>query len=202
MQILPIIPTDNFYKFLAISGTWLSLGLVAFYMYLGYLNHLVEIESIESSSYFKSLNINREIDLRLKSINNNEHDKNKIEWMPNFENSDDEVIALKEIKSRHEKSIKKHEAKKEGSTHDLFVIAKKIGFIWIMPFYVFISLLSFWYGYKYWIIKVQIPSDKSLALDVQIKELTLAEMKQKSSNTQIKLSTSSYRSRKNSLLFM
>ena len=57
MQVLPIIPTDNFYKCLAISGTWLSLGLVAFYMYLGCLSHLVEIESIESSSYFKSVNM-------------------------------------------------------------------------------------------------------------------------------------------------
>lgn len=182
MQILPSIPTDNFYKFIAITGVWLTLGTIIFLIYLGYLNYRLEIERIESNSYFRSSSTLRNVELRLKSIEEGKLTENILAWTPDFEKIEDERVFLEKLKDNNEKVVKEYEANEEIKAHEVLSIAEKMGLTWILPIYIFSSLICFSYGFKHWINKVQKPTDELLQLDIQIKKLTIKNMQRNNQN--------------------
>ena len=52
MKGIPSTPTDNIYKFMAISGLWFVAGFIALYIWLANTHIQLDKESLRSQSYF------------------------------------------------------------------------------------------------------------------------------------------------------
>jgi len=79
---IPSAPTDNIYKFMAISGLWFIAGFIALYIWSVNTQIQLDKEILKAQSYFFSIKIERTIKKRLESIKKEEFDRNRLDWVP------------------------------------------------------------------------------------------------------------------------
>ncbi|GAA6134386.1 hypothetical protein NBRC116188_11750 [Oceaniserpentilla sp. 4NH20-0058] len=105
MKMLPAIPTDNYYKFLALLGSWMMFGVFLLFVWIIYLEYEIEERNIAISSYFSAEGSLRDIQNRLNSINTGEFDDNKLDWVPSNWNLDQEKRILEHAKNENSKTV-------------------------------------------------------------------------------------------------
>ncbi|QHS13189.1 hypothetical protein [Shewanella sp. Arc9-LZ] len=192
MNFFPKPPTDNLYKFLAITGTWLVAIVTAFFMYLGYLTFELKKLNYEQSRMMFSESVVREIDRRLKSISEDKLDENILDWTPRSEGSD-EVQFITQIKQSHLQRVKDYDSKPKPDYGYQFDLVKETGFINIVYGIIFLAVSCFYFGFRGWYSKIQKPMDLGLKLDLKIKEVSIEKMEAELALTKKSIRTHSIR---------
>jgi len=178
LNFFPKPPTDNLYKFLAVTGTWLMAFVTIFIMYLGYINHEIKKISIKQDNYYFHKNTVNDINRRLSSIKKGEIKRNVLDWTIISDGSIKETTFLNAAKKRYIERIKQYESKPRQDYNELFKLVKATGFLWVVYLIIAIAVFCFYFGFRYWYSKVQKLSDISIQHDINIKKLTIEKMKQ------------------------
>lgn len=176
MNYLPAPPTDNLYKFMAITGLWFVMGVLAYFAYLGYLGYMSEKESNEYRSYMHSIMMSQDISKRI-----NQHKTNKAakatrpDWIPEHFTKEDELHFLEKALENHQKTITDY----QGAIHPY---GEQLHELLAVPLRVTLTILIFGYilvivGFIRWYKKVQQPQDELTKLEVELKKITLEKTK-------------------------
>jgi hypothetical protein len=178
MNIIPKPPTDNLYKFIAITGVWFVFFVVASMMYISYLSFQIEREGLDFSTYSDSKYLIFKIDKRLTSISKKEFDKNVLDTIPTIDGGKREVQFLTNLKEIHSKVVGKYEIRKNESKYsDQIELINTTGLLWVVFMLVFSAVICFFYGFKAWFTQVQKPADNALKLDLELKQLSIDKLK-------------------------
>lgn len=176
MNYLPAPPTDNLYKFAAITGLWFVMVVIAYFAYLAYLGHMSEKESNEYMSYMRSVMMTEDISKRVEQHNIGKATKtNRPDWIPQHFTDQDELRFLKNALNNHQETIadyKKHPHPYQEQLNDLLVI----------PIRATLIILAFGYGlmvwgFIAWYKKVQRPQDEHTKLEIELKKSMLEKNK-------------------------
>ena len=176
MNILPSTPTDNIYKFMAISGLWFIAGFI--FLYTWFIKTEIDLanQSQKIRSYSDSKVILNKINLRLESINTNEISANKLDWIPIDMDIKTEKIILLGAKDNHQKYIDKATKdidKEIGNELKLFdrldVRIVSIAYIILM---VFLTV----FGFFGWFKKSHKIDEQTREIDLLIKQKTLEKI--------------------------
>lgn len=166
MKWMPSIPTDNLYKFYAISGMWMFLGLVILYAWLVSIDINIEEESNATSAYYSSFFKLQEIELRLESIKGDQENENELEWVPTEWPIEQEKRFLEHARQSHQKTIEKTEyAINSDTAKSLQLLKRPVVFI---PGILYISLMAFFLviGFSRWKFKIQ-------DIEIELREVEL-----------------------------
>ena len=151
------IPTDNFYKFFAISGLIILIS-TSFYV-VEYTQKLTsEIVDLESSA--EVLKFETELQNSQAISLSNEITKVKID-LPQ------RILLINEMNAKGNQ-IKINEIKLKANIEKIAIKIKYLCFEYIISF--FFSLGSFYsicFGFKNWYYKLQLPTDELLELQVK-----------------------------------
>lgn len=176
MKWIPTPPTDNLYKYMAITGVWLTFGLVVAFLWIGHLNYQLNIRSGNLSVYAFAQTKIFEIERRLKSLEDNDIHSNKLDWLPESISNEEEF--LKQILNNHIKN--KTEAEKSLDNKDIEIteILEHMKLHYIFSAYAVISLFLLIFGFWRWYKLVQIPNEKASVQQSKINELAIEKLKQ------------------------
>lgn len=166
MRPLPAIPTDNIYKFFAILGLWMMLGVVALFGWFIYLDFQLEDQSIASRAYYSSVNSVEEIESRLNSIEQGEFDQNKLDWVPASWDIEQEKHALAVAKDNHTKSISSNKWAIETEVGKELKYLGHPVVVFSGVVYIAIAVFLFYIGFRGWKIQVH-------DLDVELKQANI-----------------------------
>ncbi len=187
MNFLPKPPTDNIYKFAALSGTWILVLIIMYYLFLGYLNINLEKESMQVRVLFSSQSMIEKIENRLLAIKEKRLEDSILSWTTFTDGSEQEISYLNKMKKIHEEKVKKYqplvdERKFNGIAFLVFETGAHIVFIIFIP----VGVLLVWQGYKQWYIKIQKPIDRQYKYDLMIKKITIKKLELELRNSQKK----------------
>lgn len=178
MNFLPKPPTDNLYKFMAISGIWMMGFVIAFIMYLGYLNYQIEKEGIKQNSFYRTEALSIQIDDRLASISEGNLNDNIIDWALINDGSKEEISFLNNLKKAQEKKIQEYKADPVNDEYGKQIhLAEATGLMWVIYTLIFLSVLCLWLGFRFWYTHVQKPANTLISKDIEIRNLTIEKMK-------------------------
>jgi hypothetical protein len=179
MQILPSAPTDNIFKFMAITGAW----LVASYLFL--LVFMVYVSDRESDSSRHRTNIEfaqslvRKIDLRLRSLEKKQFYENKIpDLIPGQLMPAEEIEYLTTVKGRWNHYVKQHEyneSNRQLSNAYQFLFYNKYMAIGVTSTLV-VSLSLLLFGLLGW-WNDQKKQDEIQAIELDTKKVQLAQLR-------------------------
>ncbi|WP_154124057.1 hypothetical protein [Grimontia hollisae] len=180
MKVFPAPPTDNLYKFMAITGSWLMALVVVLFMFIGYINHDLERATVQQQSYMNSLKALRGIELREESIRNGDLTENILPWVPVSDGSNRELEYLNDRKEEHQKYISNVE-ENQIDYGRWFDLVEATGAMWFIYGIVAIGWSCFYFGFRGWYTKVQKHADETVLLEKTIKELTIKQIEQEMS---------------------
>lgn len=176
MQVFPSPPTDNLYKFMAIIGSWLMTLVMASFMFMEYINYDIKRQSTDQDNYRDSLKTIRNIEKREKSITNGNLEENILSWTFASDGSERETEFLSEVKTRNQDQVSKFEKDKKTDYNQWFNIIDETDAKLLIFLVTAIGSLCLYFGFLQWYKKVQKYDDKSLLLEVKIKELTIKKL--------------------------
>ena len=115
MQILPSLPTDNIYKLKAIAGLWMLAGFVVLGFWSVYWQYQLEVQTRHTMSYYSSVNTERDVLARMKSMREGKFNENILKWVPPNLTISEEQNLLKIALENHRGTIAlyKKEAEEE-----------------------------------------------------------------------------------------
>ena len=170
LRPLPAIPTDNIYKFFAILGLWMMLGVAALLGWFIYLDFQLEDQSIASRAYYSSLNSLEDIESRLNSIEQGEFDQNKLDWIPSNWDIEQEKHALTFAQDNHTETISNNKWAIKREVGKELRYLEHPAIISAGVAYIAIAVFLFYFGFKGWKIQVH-------DLDVEIKQANIQLVK-------------------------
>ncbi len=177
MTFLPKPPTDNIYKFAALSGTWILALIIGYYLFLGYLNLNLKKESVQQNTLFTSQSMIKKIDKRLLAIYEKRLEDDKLNWVPNSDGSVQEESFLKKQKEIHNKKVSKYQPLvQKAEFKNLASLLFKTGAHLVFLIFIPIGVFLVWQGYKQWYVRIQKPIDNQYKYDLEIKKLTIEKL--------------------------
>ena len=162
---------------MAILGVWLSVLVIFFIMFMGYLEYELENTSRESTKYYRVKEVTRQIDLRLGSIDKGNLEENVIDWVHLSDGSDGEVKFLTSMKVDNDKYVQKYETEDKTDYGRYLDLIKATGFLWFILLIIALAVFCFYFGFKQWYIKVQKISDELLEKDLDLKKIELEKLR-------------------------
>lgn len=176
MNWLPSPPTDNLYKFIAIFGLWLLLGLIMVFAWLGYLQFQLEKEGERAQAYFSSKRMEAQISARLASVKARRPAENKLEWMPPDISLEQEQKLIQEMLTDHKQAIEKNKDALDRKFGEELKLLGSMGFPWVMPIYMLFTVSCTLFGFIQWHRKIQKPSEEAHILDCRLKEVEIKKI--------------------------
>ncbi|WP_123658818.1 hypothetical protein [Salinisphaera japonica] len=171
------MPTDNLYKFAAISGMWLALGLLLFFAWLIHTDIQLDRESKAFPAYANAKNTLRNIEQRLEAIDNGMPEQNKLSWVSQDLSAGKERSLLQKIAKRHRKTIADFQALNVSSdiseTMDVFqrTDVRCLGVI-----YIFFTVSMLIFGFTGWKRKVHDVDMELRAIDLTARKKELEKL--------------------------
>ena len=179
MKWLPTPPTDNLYKYLAISGLWLTLGFSFLFVYSIKTAHSLEdYYQLSQWTYQNERNIEKFLK-RIKSLEENKINDHKIERISEKYSPKEELIFLKKALKNTEKSHSenKEQLKELGQPELTWKwIDRAYIFIWL-PAAIPLSLALSYIGFRLWYSKSQKYTDEILLIELELKKETLKQIR-------------------------
>jgi len=177
MQILPSLPTDNIYKLKAIAGLWMLAGFVVLGFWSVYWQYQLEVQTRHTMSYYSSVNTERDVLARIKSMREGKFNENILKWVPPNLTISEEQNLLKIALENHRRTIAlyKKEAEEERGNF-LFYLGENV-IIATLSVYVLLMCYLLFFGFDRWYRQVQKPYEQALAADFEIKKLTMEKMR-------------------------
>lgn len=177
MNVLPSPPTDNLYKFSAISGLLILLFSITGFVYLTFL-----LSNYDKATdlYLQSTNAEvsiREINCRIDSIEHGHIEKCPYREIRR-ESLEDELNILLAIKRSDESVIAEYKRYSELSQplKENFEWIFNTGVFWLILITPSFATILFVFGLSRWYKKVQIPMNELTYLNLKIRTLELAKL--------------------------
>lgn len=176
MNILPSTPTDNIYKFMAISGLWFIAGFIFLYVWLIKTEVDLKNHSQLIRSYSDSKIILNKINLRLESIRANKISDNLIDWIPADTDIESEKIILSEAKKNHQEYIDKVKNKVDKEVGEELKLFERLDIKIISFIYIILTAALTVFGFSGWFKKTHKIEEQTRAIDLLIKQKTLEKI--------------------------
>lgn len=178
MNGIPIAPTDNMYKFMAISGLWFFAGFIAFYIWLVNVDIQLEKEKLRTQAYFVSVNMEREIENRLKSIKDGKVSENRLDWVPASFTSEQETLFIRQALTNHRLTISKNKDIIDNRIGEELSLFDRWDVMIAGIVYVTLMVGLIWFGFSRWITKTHFLDEKLkyLERDIKIKSMEKMEL--------------------------
>jgi hypothetical protein len=178
LKFLPTPPTDNLYKFSAISGLLCCLGSIVVLVYFTYLGvHFDKAGELQMHSYSAQKTLDK-VNCRLDALKNGDVDKCPLDTMKLKDGSEKEVSLLNNIKKVQESTVneyKKHSGIAKPLSENIeWVVEKKV--YWIITSIPGLSFILFCFGFVSWYRKVQKPSNQMTILNLEIRQLEKSKL--------------------------
>ena len=177
MKGIPSTPTDNIYKFMAISGLWFIAGFIALYIWLVNTQIQLDKEALKSQSYFFSINMERKIERRLESIKKNEFDKNRLDWVHSSYTPEQEILFISKALKNHQETIKNNSDVLDSKTGEKLKLMARWDVLIAGALYIALMVGLTWFGFSRWITKTHFIDEETRSFDRKIKEKTLEKLK-------------------------
>ena len=161
---------------MAISGLWFIAGFIALYIWLVNTQIQLDKESLRSQSYFFSVNIERNIKTRLRSIEEEKVDENRLDWVPVSYTPDLENKFLTEALKSHQESIEKNKDVLNSTTGDQLKLIERWDVMIAVFLYVSLMVGLTWFGFSRWVTKTHFVDEELRNLDKEIKLKTLQKL--------------------------
>ena len=177
MNWLPTPPTDNLYKFAAISGIWLITIVIAIWVYLFNLLYISGIEAKQTTAYYVSLDMERQINNRLLAIKQKKLDEYRPSWIQKELPIAQEKILLDIALENHSKTVEKYKdvAEKEHN-NPLIDGPQPSWFVYAFSTVNALAIVVTLWGFINWYKKLQRPQEKMHDIDYLIKQKTLQNL--------------------------
>lgn len=178
MNGIPSTPTDNIYKFMAISGLWLCAGFIALCIWIVNTQVQLDKERLKSQSYFFSVNMEREIENRLNSIGAGKPAENRLHWVPASYTLEQEKQFISEALKNHQETISKNKDVLESTTGEEFRLLERWEVKIFGLFYVFLMTGLTWFGFSRWVTKTHLVDEelRNIDKDIKLKSLEKTEL--------------------------
>ncbi|WP_218396777.1 hypothetical protein [Alteromonas lipotrueae] len=177
MKGIPSTPTDNIYKFMAISGLWFIAGFIALCIWLINTQIQLDKEGLKSQSYFFSVNMERKIKRRLESIENNEFDKNRLDWVNSSFTPEREKLFITKALESHQEAIEKNRDILNSKTGEELKLLERWDVRIAGLLYIALMAGLTGIGFYRWITKTHLVDEETRSFDRDIKEKTLKKLK-------------------------
>lgn len=187
MTGIPSTPTDNIYKFMAISGLWFIAGFIVLYIWLANTQLQLDKESLRSQSYFFSVNMERNIKTRLASIENEKFDENRLDWVPSSYTLEQEENFLSQALKNHQDSINENKNVLDSNTGEELRLIERWDVRLAGALYIALMIGLTWFGFSRWVTKTHFVDEelRNLERDIKLKTLNKLELE----TSQIKLTS-------------
>lgn len=178
MNGIPSTPTDNIYKFMAISGLWFIAGFIALYIWVVNTQVQLDKEHLRSQSYFFSVNTERQIKNRLDAIESGKPDENRIDWVPASYTLEQEKLFISEALNNHRETISRNMDVLESRTGEELRLLERPDVITAGVLYILIMVGLTWFGFSRWITKIHLADEelRNLDRDIKLKSLEKTEL--------------------------
>lgn len=177
MNVLPSPPTDNLYKFSAISGLLILLFSIAGFVYLTFLlSNYEKATNLHLQSNDAEISI-REINCRIDAIKHGHIEKCPYREIRR-ESLEDELNILLAIKRSDESIITEYKRYSELSQplKENLEWIFNTRFFWFLLITPSFAIILFILGLSRWYKKVQVPMNELTYLNLKIRTLELAKL--------------------------
>lgn len=172
MNWLPQTPTENLYKFSAIWGLRLILGMLIFLAWLISIEIKIEKEENAAIDYYRSQTIIYDITPRIESIQKGDFDKNKLSWTPAHWSTEKEKEFLQRAVANHRLSMTKNKNVMSASTGSDLEILERLDVQVAGISYIASAVTLFLFGFGGWKRKIHEIENRMREADLITKELT------------------------------
>lgn len=162
---------------MAISGLWFIAGFIALYIWLVNTQIQLDKEALKSQSYFFSVDMEWKIKRRLESIEKNEFDKNRLDWVLSSYTPEEEVLFISKALKNHQETIKNNKDVLDSKTGEELKLVERWDVIIAGILYVALMIGLTWFGFSRWITKIHLIDEETRFFDREIKEKTLEKLK-------------------------
>ncbi len=177
MNWTPSIPTDNLYKFMAVTGLWLLIGVLIFLGWLIKLDVDIQRHSKEEQAYFSSVSILHNIKLREESIAAGRMEENRLPGLRHYENIEDEKRFLAMASEAQEAAVSKHAYVLDEHPGDQLILLDRWDVKAFVVAYIALASFLFYFGFKGWKVNLHDVEVRGRTLDLEIRERTLEKLK-------------------------
>lgn len=176
MRWIPSVPTDNLYKFMAVSGMWMAFGLIVFFGWLVSIDIQMAKESKEAQAYFFSANMISQIDRRIASLDAGKIDENGIPGISTSLDPDQERRFLQEAAKNHRRTMDEYAGSINKNSGEKLDVLKRTdvqiaGVVYILFAAVFLGV-----GFTRWVVRVHDVDMQMRDLDLQAKHLAVVKL--------------------------
>ncbi|MBJ2245425.1 hypothetical protein [Pseudomonas haemolytica] len=176
MQWFPTPPTDNLYKFFAISGLLMLGGALAIIVALAYLDYRTEKETDEALYNFSSTQNQSKYSARITALQSGLAHKDLIPNLSIELNNNLEFLKkVVDIQSMMGGTQKPREPDLLDITFS-FVSAREWFSLVLLVLYAGIASTSSFLGLRYWYKRIQVPSERLNQLEEDIKKASLLKL--------------------------
>jgi hypothetical protein len=173
---IPSTPTDNIYKFMAISGLWFIAGFIAIYLWLVTTQIQLDKEALKSQQYYFSVNMERKIEKRLASIENKNFGENSLDWVSVSYTPKQEKEFISKALKNHQETIQNNKSVNESTIGDKLKLLERwdvrVGAI----LYIILMVILTWFGFSRWVKKTHLVDEEIKSLDQKIKDKNLKKL--------------------------
>jgi hypothetical protein len=174
---IPLTPTDNIYKFMAISGLWFFAGFIALYVWLINTQVQMDKELLRSKAYFFSVNMEQDIRVRLRSIENEKLDENRLDWVPSSFTQEQEKNFLAKALENHLESINKNKDVLHSNTGEELKLIERWDVKIVGTLYIILMVGLTWFGFSRWVTKTHRIDEELRILEKDINLKILQKLK-------------------------
>jgi len=176
MNPLPTPPTDNLYKFMALTGTWLMIFLLAFYAWLLNADYEIRLEGRQLQAFVSAQASLREIQVRLLAIREGRHAENIVSWVQKDWPLEQEVRILSSVAVSNGRIVDEYQKSNHGKLGEIFDRLSSMGFLWFIVPYVGGAVALTYSGYRLWYRRVQIPNESMARVELELKVASVRKL--------------------------
>lgn len=176
MEILPSPPTDNIYKFAAILGAWFAAVLLGIFVVFSYVTYQSSEGMQRTVVRGQDMNSEFQVSQRLEAIDSGRFSDARLTWMSPNISIDQERKMLSDLQTRLRTSIDQFEERPEDPVVKHFKEFTASRLEWTLFIVVFFAVIPTLWGFLRWYQRIQLPSERMLTIELQIKELEFARL--------------------------
>lgn len=179
MQILPAPPTDNIYKFAAITGIWFAVALAVIFLGLAYVKDQNIIERQRSSNYDYAVAQVALIARRLDFIASGNEDSGRLVWMPISVPVEAEKPQLDNLLREYRATVTTYEATPRSEVvqrSEQLVIVVSYWFYVVFALIIVLAVVLTIFGFGGWYRYVQRPAERLLEVELKLRHAELKKL--------------------------
>jgi len=173
---MPSIPTDNLYKFSAISGVWMLFGLLVLYGWLINLDLEIKKELRATQAYFTLGNTLKNVEKRLDTITQGKMDEARSPLIPTSFSIEQERSFLTKISKNIKSEIEKNKHFIDANSSEALEVFERTDVQVFFIVYLFFTVIFVVYGFIGWKTKLHDVELEIRKLDLETRRKMLEKL--------------------------